>query len=122
MVMALGRGTLLVCSWSGESMWLGAGVQILPDRLGASAYPLFLVPPPLGGASGAESWLRVGVAGLSLLPILLTAEEILEGGQDKRPGFLGAGEGGAGTLAPGADPLVAFQGPDTQAQGWQLSI
>lgn len=80
------------------------------------------MPPPLGGASGAESWLRVGVAGLSLLPILLTAEEILEGGQDKRPGFLGAGEGGAGTLAPGADPLAAFQGPDTQAQGWQLSI
>lgn len=96
-VLGLGRA----CGW-------GGGVQILPDRLGASAYFLFLVPPPLGGASGAESRLRVGVAGLSLLPILLTAEEILEGGQDKRPGFLGAGEGGPGTLAPGADPLTAF--------------
>lgn len=45
------------------------GASTFPDRPGPLPPTLFLVPPPLGGASGAESWLW-GCGGLSLLPIL----------------------------------------------------
>lgn len=49
----------------------------------ASAHPLCLVPPPLGGALGTESWLWW--RNHRPLPVLQAAEEILEGGQESRP-------------------------------------
>lgn len=80
----------------------------------ASTHPLFLVPPPLGGASGAESWLwGVWWPLPSPHPPSFGKKSWREGSREGL-GSWEATEGRAGTLAPGA----ALPSPPSRALAW----
>lgn len=83
MLLAWGSPTA-PCTWFGG--------PDSPRQARASAHPLYLVPPPLGGAPGTESWLWWGNH-RPLPPPLQAAEDILEGGRERRPGPEGWGAG-----------------------------